>query len=353
MSCRVAWWLVPALAVLAVPAPPALAQRVPVYLVLPSKDGEELVRVEGGKAAPGVEVGNGVLYGAGKGKLAVIGNIRRKFVLQVYDAAAKKVDLRHELAFPTMGFLAGPKETLVFDRAGRRLYFASLKSKDGPAAGFSLDELDLKTQKIARHPLPLGGAAPGLADIPDAVGVYAVRGCHNIYVFSPGGGDVKEACAGLGADEKRPAVAAIVFLPGVGAFRVTRDGTVQRALGADLRQHKGEPAGASAGGINRPRAAALGGTPVLVWGETAAPGGPVTGLAAYDPVKAKVVWGKKLPFRVEAFTATADAGLFYLIDQERPALVEYDRAGDRFTRILDIAARPLAQSVAVIVVPEK
>src|SRR4051794_23709748 len=93
--------------VLAAPLSQALGQQRPVYLLLPGKDGEELVRVEGGKAGAPTPVGQGCLYGVARGKLAIVSTIEKKAVLQVHDSAAKKRTLRLELSSAPIRFSAG------------------------------------------------------------------------------------------------------------------------------------------------------------------------------------------------------------------------------------------------------
>ena len=82
MTGRYFVWSVLALAMAASPIQRAYAQAQSAYLLLPGKDGNELVRVQGGKLDEPILIGDNVLFGVAKGKLATIGTIGDKAVLQ-------------------------------------------------------------------------------------------------------------------------------------------------------------------------------------------------------------------------------------------------------------------------------
>jgi hypothetical protein len=348
----------------------APAQQRPVYLLLPGKDGEELVRVEGGKAGPPLPAGQGCIYGVSRGKLALVGTLEKKAVLQVYDPAAKKVTLRLELSSKPLRYTAGPAEQVLFSPAGDRLAFVCAEdkkedAKDSPE--FSVNIVDLRTRRVSRHPLAKELTNPCLTALPGAVGIYSVIGCQSLYSLPWEGGKAREVWAD-GA-EKSFAVADLVGVPGVGVFRVGHDGKafdrVLEEVGRELRKPKEKVGAARREEVCRPLGTTLDGKPVLVWGEQVAKpkekvdsvpqeeaSRPIRRLVVYGPAKGKTLWQKQLPFGAETYAVSPDCRFFYLIDREKPALVQYDRKDDRFKRILDIRARPIIHSVAVILIPE-
>jgi len=330
----------------------ALAQEQPVYLVLPAKEGHDLVRVERKKKTDTVPVGDNVLYGVAKGKLAVIGDIGDKSVLQIYNQAGKKVEFRLNLALTPIRFTSGPKEEIVFSPKADKLYFIGLETKDKEFAGFSLNELNLENQKIARHLLPKGIAAPCLTRVPGGVGVYDVIGARSLQTFSFATEKFTEVSTE--PDEKRggKGVAQKIFVPQAGLISVARDGTIERVLDEKLKKPVENFLPSQQGIVTRTMPAQQDGSNILVLGARPSEDDPIKKLMIFDLVQGKSIWNKRLPFGAETFSATSDTQTFFLIDEDRPALVQFDKAKDQFTRLLEIQAQPIAQNVAIILVPE-